>query len=273
MEREEVVERILENLARDQILTLVKNEKVREKVLDSIGRLYLDDEEVCRAILEHPGASVAILCHIARNGPSPLVEWIARNRTLQRRVPEVREALQENPSLNSDLKEKLQAEAGETEEEPSEEREEKAKKKDLSLMVKALSTGQRLSLAKKGNKEVRLILIRDPNEMIALEVANSPRITDSEILYISQMRDVSEKVLRAIGANRRYRSHKQVVLNLLHNPKTPASISLGLGITRLSDRELSGLAKDKNIPGVVARAASMVLEKRKRAVSAPRGGH
>ncbi len=276
MEREEVLERILEKLPREQVLMLVRNEKVREKVLDSIGRLHLHDEEVCRAILEHPGASVATLCHIARNAPLPLAEWIAQNNILLGRVPEVREALLGNPWLNPDLTGEPQAGAGETGEGTPEEKEEKEKakkKKDLYRMIKELSTGQRLALAKKGNKEVRLILIRDPNEMIALEVVNSPRITDSEILYISQMRDVSEKVLRAVATNRRYRSNKQVVLNLLHNPKTPASISLGLGITRLSDRELSGLAKDKNIAGVVARAASLVREKRKKAISAPKGGH
>jgi hypothetical protein len=274
MEREEVLERILEKLPRDQIVGLVRNEKVREKVLDSIGRFYLHDEEVCRAILEHPGASVATLCHIARNAPLPLVEWIAHNGILLERVPEIRETLLENPCLNPHLTGELQAGAGKTGEGTPEEREEKEKKKkDLYRMIKELSTGQRLALAKKGNKEVRLILIRDPNEMIALEVVRSPRITDSEILYISQMRDVSEKILRAIAVNRRYRSYKQVVLNLLHNPKTPASISLGLGITRLSDRELSGLAKDKNIAGVVSRAAALVLEKRKKATSAPKGGH
>jgi hypothetical protein len=276
MEREEVVEKILEKLSRDQILMLLRSENASGKTLDNIGWLYLHDEEVCRAILEHPGASVATLSHIARNAPLPLVEWIAQNRVLLRRVPEVREALLGNPCLSPDLKGLLQVEAEEADEgvaEETEENEKAKKKKDLYRTIKELSTGQRLALAKKGNKEVRLILIRDANEMIALEVINSPRITDSEILYISQMRDVSEKVLRGIATNRRYRSNKQLVLNLLHNPKTPASVSLGLGITRLSDRELSGLAKDKNIPGVVARAASLVLEKRKKAISAPKGGH
>jgi len=276
IEEIEDIEDILEKLPRNQILALVRNEKASAKVLDGIGRLHFHDEEICRAILDHPGASIATLFYIARNAPLPLLEWIAQNRAYLRRVPEVREALLGNPLLGPDIRALLQAEAREAEEGTSKEREEKEKekkKKDLHQMIKELSTGQRLALAKKGNKEVRLILIRDPNEMIALEVANSPRITDSEILFISQMRDVSEKVLRAIGTNRRYRSNKQVVLNLLHNPKTPASISLSLGVTRLSDRELAALARDKNIPGVVSRAASIVLQNRKKSTSAPEGGH
>ena len=118
-----------------------------------------------------------------------------------------------------------------------------------------------------------MILVRDANETIALEVIGSPRITDAEIVQISQMQDVSEKVLRAIGSNRKYRFNKAVVLNLLHNPKTPVAISLGLGMPRLSDRELSGLAKNRNIPTVVSRAAHAILDKRKKASQPPGGGH
>lgn len=273
MEKEELVERILEKLSRDQILTLAKNEKASDKVLDSIGRFYLDDEEICRAILQHPRASATTLSFIAENAGLLLVQWIVQNGDLIRKFTEVREGLLANPWLDPDMRGLMQAQPQGERESTPEEKEKEERKKDLHRVIKELSTGQRLALAKKGNKEVRMILIRDPNEMIALEVVNSPRITDSEILYISQMKEVSEKVLRAIGTNRRYRSNKLVVLNLLHNPKTPASVSLGLGITRLSDRELSGLAKDRNVPGVVSRAAKMVLDKRKKAVSAPGGGH
>ena len=274
MEREGFVERILGKLPREQILSLVGNQKTTDKVLEAVLRFHLHDEEVCQAILEHPGASGATLSYIARSAPLFLAEAIVQNTDLLQKFPEVREALAANPWLSPEAKGQLEAQAQEKKEDIPEEKEEKEKKKkDLYLMIKELSTGQRLALAKKGNKEVRMILIRDANEMIALEVVNSPRITDSEILYISQMRDVSEKVLRAIGTNRRYRGNKQLVLNLLHNPKTPVSVSLGLGITRLSDRELSGLGKDRNIPGVVCRAAAMVLEKRKKAISGSKGGH
>lgn len=107
-----------------------------------------------------------------------------------------------------------------------------------------------------------MILIKDANEMIALEVVSSPRISDDEIITIAQMRDISDKVLRAIANIRRFRANKQVVINLLHNPKTPVGVSLGIGLPNLTDRELQSLARDRNIPAAVSRAASQVLERR-----------
>lgn len=86
------------------------------------------------------------------------------------------------------------------------------------------------------------------------------------------MRDISDKILRYIANNRKYRQNRQIVLSLLHNPKTPVGVSLSLGIGSLSDRELSDLARDRNVPAVVARAAQSVIERRQRPVT-PAGGH
>ncbi len=86
------------------------------------------------------------------------------------------------------------------------------------------------------------------------------------------MRDVSDKILRAIANNRRYRANKLVVLSLLHNPKTPVGVSLGLGIANLTDRELAGLARERNIPAAVSKAAKQVLDRRTKG-PAQRAGH
>jgi hypothetical protein len=142
-------------------------------------------------------------------------------------------------------------------------------KKSLLLRVKDLPVGQKLALAKKGNKDVRMILIKDSNEMVALETVSSSRITDGEILAIATMRDVSEKVLRYIANNRKYRQNKQIIMALLNNPHTPAGVSLSLGINALSDRELGDLSKNRNIPGVISRAAQSILDRR---TSGPAGG-
>jgi hypothetical protein len=275
MKIEEPLENILENLPRDQILALVQNEKVASHILDTIVRKHLHDEEILKTLLRHPAVSSSTLSFIARHASPSLAETIAQDKTLLGRFTEIREALLSNPSLGIEMKDLIQEKDANDQAAATKEQEakEKERKKDLYTTIKGLSTGQRLALAKKGNKDVRMILIRDPNEMIALEVVSSPRITDAEIVQISGMKDVSEKVLRAIANNRRYRSNKAIVLTLLHNPKTPVSISLGLGIPRLADKELVGLSKNRNIPGVVARAAAVVLEKRKKPPSQPGKGH
>ena len=274
MADEQTSEGMLKELPRDRILAMLQDEEASGQILEDMVRIWLHDQEVCWAILHHPGASLATLYYIVENAAQSLAESIAQDKALLGKFPEVRKALLVNPHLGPEVTGQLQREAEKQAEGQPEGKENKGKKKqDLYRMIKELSSGQRLALAKKGNKEVRMILIRDPNEMVALEVVSSPRITDSEIIYISQLKDVSEKVLRSIANSRRYRSNKLVVLNLLHNPKTPVSVSLNLGISGLSDRELSGLAKDRNIPGAVSRAATMVLEKRKKQASASGRGH
>ena len=85
------------------------------------------------------------------------------------------------------------------------------------------------------------------------------------------MRDVSDKVLRYIAGNRKYRQNKEIVWGLLNNPKTPVGVSLGLGIQQLSDRELDDLSKNRNIPGAIAPAARQIADRRK-APHAPAGG-
>jgi hypothetical protein len=146
-------------------------------------------------------------------------------------------------------------------------------KRSLLQRIKDLPVGQKLALAKKGNKDVRMILIKDPNEMVALEVVESPRITDGEILAVAAMRDVSDKVLRHIASNRKYRQNRQIVLALLNNPRTPVGVSLGLGIHLLTDRELSDLAKNRNVPGALSRVAKQLLDRRKAPQTPAAGGH
>jgi len=111
-------------------------------------------------------------------------------------------------------------------------REAEGHKRDLLTRIRELPVGQKLTLAKKGNKDVRMILIKDPNEMVALEVAASPRITDGEILAIAMMRDVSDKVLRLISNNRKYRQNHQILVALVNNPRTPSGSRWGWGCTR-----------------------------------------
>jgi hypothetical protein len=118
-----------------------------------------------------------------------------------------------------------------------------------------------------------MILVRDSNEMVALETVSSSRITDGEILAIAMMRDVAEQVLRYIANNRKYRQNKQIILALLNNPRTPVGVSLGLSINSLADRELADLSKNKNVPGVISRAAQQILDRRKGPSGPAAGGH
>ena len=113
---------------------------------------------------------------------------------------------------------------------------------------------ERLKAAVKGTKEMRAILIRDPNKMISAAVLSSPKVTEQEAAGFARMASLSEDVLRAIGHNRAWLKNYGVVLGLSRNPKTPLAISLSL-MSRLQDADLAKLSVDRNVPEALRLAA------------------
>jgi hypothetical protein len=118
----------------------------------------------------------------------------------------------------------------------------------------AMGFSERLKAAFKGSREMRSILIRDPNKMIAAAVLSSPKLSEPEVEAIARMSNVSEDVLRTIGANRGWMKNYGVVVGLTRNPKTPVGTSLNL-LSRLNDRDLVMLSVDRNVPQPLRSAA------------------
>lgn len=106
---------------------------------------------------------------------------------------------------------------------------------------------QRLKAAVKGSREIRAILIRDPNKMLSAAVLSSPKLSQPEVESFARMGSVSEDVLRIIGSNRGWTKNYNVILGLTKNPKTPLAMSLNF-MTRLSARDLTQLSVDRNVP-------------------------
>ncbi len=122
---------------------------------------------------------------------------------------------------------------------------------------------EKIKLALFGNREVRSILIKDPNRVVATAVLQNPRITEDEVIRIAQSRNVCDDVLRAIASSREWTRNYQVKLALVQNPKTPLSISLKF-LPHLYERDLQNISKSKNIPTALSMAArKMIGEKRR----------
>ena len=127
--------------------------------------------------------------------------------------------------------------------------------------VAMMSIKDRVMLAIKGTREARVILVRDPNRIVACAVLRNPRVTDMEIEQISALKSVPEEVLRQIGHSRMWTRSYGVILNLARNPRTPISVSLGF-INRIQTRDLKGLSTNKNIPDVIRTTAGRMWIKR-----------
>lgn len=134
-------------------------------------------------------------------------------------------------------------------------------KLSVTQKLSKMSFPDRLKAAMKGTREVRAVLVRDPNKMISAAVLSSPKLTEQEVESFVRMGSVSEDVLRAIGANRAWTKNYGVILGLAKNPKTPLAMSLNF-LARLNDGDLKQLSADRNIPEPLRLAA------RKRVVAA-----
>jgi hypothetical protein len=111
----------------------------------------------------------------------------------------------------------------------------------------AMSFTGRLKAAVHGSREMRSILVRDSNRMIAAAVLSSPKVSEPEIESFARMANVSEDVLRTIARNRGWMKNYGIVLALTKNAKTPVAVSMHL-MARLNGRDLQKLAVDRNIP-------------------------
>jgi hypothetical protein len=136
------------------------------------------------------------------------------------------------------------------------------KRETLLQRVSHMGVVQRITLALKGGRSERLMLIRDPNKLIQRSVLQSPRLSDSEVEAFAAMSNLSVEVLRAIAGIRIYAKNYTVVRNLVYNPKTPLDVSLHL-FPRLTATDLLKLTTNKNIPETLRSSAQKLHRKRK----------
>jgi hypothetical protein len=125
--------------------------------------------------------------------------------------------------------------------------------------IARMTVAERVQTALKGNREERVILIRDANRLVASAVLDSPKLTDSEVEAIALMKNVSEDVLRGVGSKREFAKNYNVIHNLVKNPRTPIATSLGL-LNRILTADLRSLSRNKNIPEVLRKTSQRQVQ-------------
>lgn len=139
-----------------------------------------------------------------------------------------------------------------------------ADRDSLVQRLAKMSFTERIVAALRGPREMRAILVRDPNKAVAAAVLSSPKVGESEIETFARMATVGEDVLRMIAGNRAWIKNYGILVGLTKNPKTPLALSLNL-MGRLNDRDMAMLSVDRNVPEPLRVAA------RRRVVEATSG--
>lgn len=139
-----------------------------------------------------------------------------------------------------------QSAAGESTDEEAEQK----RKASVTQKIASLTIAQRMSLAMKGSREERSILIRDPNKLVSTSVLSSPKLTESEVEAIAKMANVSEEILRIVAGNRAWIKNYNVMLALVRNPKSPVALAMNL-MSRLNDKDLRQLSTNRNVAEIL----------------------
>jgi len=117
-----------------------------------------------------------------------------------------------------------------------------------------MTVPEKVRCATKGTREMRAILIRDPNRMVAAAVLSCPKVNDAEVEAYAKMGNVSEEILRTIATTRAWTKNYATLLALVKNAKTPLALSMNM-LARLNESDVKKVSTDRNVPDALRIAA------------------
>lgn len=132
----------------------------------------------------------------------------------------------------------------------------------LQNFISGLAVPQKVELASKGNREVRQILSRDPNKMVARAVILSPRLSGNDVAAYASSPLTNEEILRGIGENKEWMSNPALVKAIVANPRTPVPVAMR-HLVHLSHVEQNLLSRNRNIHAVIRREAKRLATRRR----------
>jgi len=143
------------------------------------------------------------------------------------------------------------------------EQEEGESAQTFTQRLASMGVPEKVKCAMKGTREMRAVLIRDPNRMVASAVLSCPKVNDAEVEAFAKMGNVSEDILRTIASTRAWTKNYSVALSLVKNSKTPVALSMTL-MQRLTEGDVKRLSTDRNVPEALRLAARKRLSSSQR---------
>jgi len=128
----------------------------------------------------------------------------------------------------------------------------------IQNFIAGLAVPQKVELAAKGNREVRQILSRDPNKMVARAVISSPRLSVNDVMAYTASPLTNEEVLREIGENKEWMSNPYILKAIVSNPRTPVPVAMR-HLVHIPKVELNLLSKNRNLHAVIRREAKRLV--------------
>ncbi|MAY80406.1 MAG: hypothetical protein CL930_06425 [Deltaproteobacteria bacterium] len=141
--------------------------------------------------------------------------------------------------------------------------EEEEQHQSIEKKVRDMTVGQKIKLAYRGNIEVRKLLIRDANKIVATAVVKSGRLTPNEVASFAGNKNLASDVVREIATNKEFTRKYPVQVALANNPKTPVPVALRL-MQGLHKKDLQALGNNRSVTGAVFGAAQKMFKEKYR---------
>lgn len=227
-----------------------------------------DKPGIADLMAKNPACPTGVLVHVARHFTSAGIqallddmERLISDGNLVAALTQAQAASREQQALLSEVHRDESLPAADIAAAAMEIEPDPVKRETLTKRVMNMNVVQRLTLALKGGREERMLLIRDPNKLVQRCVLQSPRLSDTEVEGFAKMTNVSEEVLRTISLTRKFMKSYVIVKSLVGNPKTPLDVSLHL-LPRLNATDLKMLTNNKNVPETL-RSTAIKLQRQR----------
>lgn len=215
-------------------------------ILNILARLHWRNEALSEQIAIHGNTDENTLEFLAGH---------EREKTLEK------QSIDENGQADSLPSESRQDSPVKSEEDGEDDKDEEEYRSKFQ-MAQVLGVKDKIKLALTGDKEWRMLLIKDNNKLVSEAVIKNPRITEQEVLLICKSTVKNDEIIRNICTNKDWTKNNQIRKALIENPKTPLHYSLSF-LSYLGEKDLSFLAKSKNISSVIATQARRMLFNKK----------
>jgi len=219
---------------------LLCDPQLHPRILDVLARLHFEKTELAELFAAHPMLSEQAAAFLAERGAFAVLQ------------PEPEEL----EGAGEDEPDDPEAEGPELVDEPVDEEDEKFQSK--YQQAQAMGIGDKIKMAMTGDKEWRNILIKDANKLVSGAVVKNPRMTEGEVLTIAKSAVQNDEIMRVICANKEWVKNPLIRKALAENSKTPLPAALRF-VATLSQKDLSLMAKSKNISTVIASQARRIL--------------
>jgi len=239
----------LRKLPTESLLAICGSPDTHPRILGLLAGLHFRNPAASLAIARNPSADESIRTFLAEKGAIPAGEG-----------PEAR-LCEETQGASSE--EDVSSEGGDAAEDGEETLEEEEEFKSKYQLTQEMGISEKIKMAITGDKEWRMLLIKDTNKLVSEAVIKNPRLTEAEVLFISKSPVNNDDIIRDICANKEWTKNYQIRKALVENNKTPLHQALRF-LSTLTEKDLAVFAKSKNISSVIATQARRSLLNKKK---------